>query len=479
MKSRIFPIFFHGNPGEGMGQRFDTVMIPNGSIAVLNSLAKSLGLDSVAVDESYLGNGNITALELLMRLIEERLHRGEQPVILATVLSYNAGTTLALLAQLKHQYGSRIRVGVGGQLIRTCPNAYLAKPYLDHVAVGDAEATLVGILRGERFQIGHINTDQNGYALPDYDNYWALEERLQEMSRYRLGSFTNIRQLVVESVRGCAWAAVNGVCVMCALDRVDTKPVFRDLTELFAFEAELRDRWGATWCFDVSNQWLPTLRPTGMVDWLEAYCEHGEAQLGLHNRLKKYVYLTANSITPETAKLLRRAGVEVVYVGIDGWDKPIRRALHKAQPSMDRMLGICRDHGLHVRTSLVIGNGVNAKNIARLPGFVAETIGKFEGTIISWGNFIQIVLAGSPVFAWFRSEAVKNGWQEVVTLYKKFERDGFFTWAEQCRLDELFIRHTQDVDYDQLVAARDEAVRIVEASQCTVANTIEHGGAFK
>lgn len=475
----ISPIFFHGNPGEGMAERFETKMMPNSSIAVLNNISTALGKPGVCVDEGYLGDGN-TALGVLTSLIEERLRLNFQPVILATILIYNAQTTLSLLEQLKRSYRDRIKVGVGGQLIRISPSAYLNRKYLDYIAVGDAEETLKKLYAGERFSKGYVQgNSKDNYALPDFNNYWALEDRLEETSSYRMGPFTNIRQLTMESVRGCAWAYANQVCDMCSLQGVDLEPVFRNLIGHFGFEKQMREKWGATWCFDVSNQWLPTLRLSEMVSWLKNYCQERENHFDKEGGLSKFVYLTANSITPETAPLLKRAGIRMAYIGFDGWDKRTRLALHKAQSPIKRVLQICRDNDLHVKTGMVIGNGVTKSNLGELPDFVRETLGEFGSIIRAWGNFVQIILPGSPVFTRFKHQAEQNKWAEVIALYKKFEDDGYFVWSDQSRLNRLFIEHTQPVDYDSLIEARDKTEKIVAESPYTSGVTIEHGGVIK
>ena len=478
MQPKLYPIFFHGNPGEGMDRRFDTTMIPNGSVAVLQHIARMCGYEGMAVDEGYLGQNN-TAESVLTHLIESALAQDKQPIILASVLSYNAETTLSLLKQLKEMYNKKIRVGIGGQLIRVCPAAYTRLSYLDHIGVGDAEIILPRFLRGERFVCGHIeNNGVNQYTDPEYKNYWALVERLNEMATYHLGPFTNIRQLVVESVRGCAWAYATETCDMCSLEGVDLQPLFKNLPASFNLEKKLQEK-GATWSFDVSNQWLPMVRHDEMVEWLKTYNTEKNKHLGNTGGLNKYVYLTANSITPQTAPLLQAAGIRIAYIGFDGWDKRTLLALHKAQPSMQKVLKLCRENDIHVRTSLVIGNGVTKKNISELPDFVRDMISQFGDVIRSWGNFIQIVLPGSPVFSLFKKLASENGWQEVNNLYNEFEKNGYLSWSEQSRLNEFFIRRTQSVDYEKLVAARDAVELIVAESRYTTGVTIEHGGQLK
>jgi hypothetical protein len=72
-----------------------------------------------------------------------------------------------------------------------------------------------------------------------------------------------------------------------------------------------------------------------------------------------------------------------------------------------------------------------------------------------------------------------HGWQEVTDLFARFSDQGYFTWEEQSRLNELYIRLTQSVDYDAVVAARDAAELAVNQSAFTTGVTIERGGEFK
>lgn len=481
------PIFLHLQSGEGMDNRFDTLMMVNGSIAALCTIAQALGCHPLAIDEAYPGPEFLR--HRVRQEIEESLHKGDTPIIFCTVLSYNAESSLRLLKELKAEYGDRIRTGVGGQLIRIAPEAYLNKRYLDHVAVGDAEVTLAPILiENQRFAKGYLfgncGADQDliqlapqqsryeHYASLSYDSYVGIQERLTEMANYRLGPFTGIRQLVTESVRGCAWAHLFGICDMCSLEGVDLDPHFKPLADHFRMERELVEKYGANWIFDVSNQWLPKNGEDGR-GWLKQYVA-ARKQFQAPD-VHKYVYLTSNSITSRTAPLLREAGVRVAYVGIDGWEDETWKALGKSH-NVIPALKAARQNNLYLRASVVIGNGITKENLEELPRFVKWLTTEYGDILLSFGCFMEIILQGSPVWYKFETFARSERIQEAVKLYDKMATEGWLSWEDEVSLTRLYINHTQQASYDEALAARDEAKAKVDASGTTVGTTIENGG---
>ncbi|OGD60989.1 hypothetical protein A3A71_02005 [Candidatus Berkelbacteria bacterium RIFCSPLOWO2_01_FULL_50_28] len=477
------PIYVHARPDRAYEERFDTLLMVNGSVAVLNQVTIDLlGYPGLAIDETFVssdvaeGEERPWLLNYLRNHIQEVLDAGDEPVIFCTLLSYNACGSLDLLRQLKADFGDKLRTGVGGQLVRVCPSAYLSQPYIDHVGVGDAEAVLGELLlNGKKFAEGYKPvTREDHYALPHYDNLLALPERLTEMSHYDFGPMVAPRMLITESCRGCAWAnAVGAACPFCSLQGVEWIARFRNFEDHFAIERELVEKYGANWLFDVSNQWIPEMGSAQRM-WLESYIKakkkYGGPEVG------RYVYLTAGSINEHTAPLLPQTGVKVAYVGIDGWDKETKRALGKQVTNDRRMLQLARDNGIFIRTSMVIGSGLTLDNIEELPRYVKATLDEFGGnTILSWGNFIEIVLPGSQDWSDFRKLAYQNGLTDVQDLYRSFETNGCLTLDEQDKLNELRIRHTQpQVAYEQVL----EAARLAEEAalqSLAYSTTIRHG----
>jgi len=487
---RIKPFFIHCAQDAEYDERFDTVMMPNGSIAALNTITEDLRekygfLDSgLAIDESYpsssaRGKEREFILRFLCEEIENALAKGNEPVVFCTVLSYNAEGSLNLLRELKDKFGDRVRTGVGGQLIRVSPETYCALPYIDHVGVGDAEVILGSLLiEAKPYAESYLKLDSAQgihYASFSYENYIGLNERLEEMSQYQFGPFSGFRQLITESVRGCAWAhATRQICEMCALQSIDDAPEFKPFKEHFRIENQLAQRFNINWIFDVSNQFIPVVGIEKQEQWLADYVE-------AHRRysdyeIDKYVYLTTNSISENTAPLIREAGIRVAYIGIDGWDQATLKALHKTRTDARKALQLCRENELYVRASLVIGAGLNEQNIQTLPQFVGDVMEGFGDVILSWGNFLQIILPGSPAWYKLRDQASQQNWNEVAELYQFFDTNGFLNWQQQELMTQLYIQHLQGVDYEAVVEARDQARSIVSKSINTIPITIQDGG---
>jgi hypothetical protein len=478
-------IAVHCRPDAGYDLRYDTTMMVSMGVAALNRVAYDLlGYTGVAIDETYMGAGIPDAgeraylLALVSDLVEGYLIAGDTPVVMCTLLSYNALGTDSFLRELKQRFGARLTTGVGGQHVTMCSEACAAwrtKPYVDCLANGDAEVTLQLLLSGQTYAEGKKAVKPlDHYARPYYGGYVGLEDRLEEMSHLNLRGLRNIRMLLTESVRGCSWAvARKEACEMCALD-VLLALHFRGFPEHFAIESELVASFGINWIFDVSNQWIPVQGPAAQVKWLERYCA-AKARYGGPN-VSKYVYLTTNSVTAETAPLLRQAGVDLVYVGIDGWDARTRRELHKTQYDPFKMLDAAKASGLLVRTSMVIGSGVTADNVRQLPKFVKEILNGYGDTVISFGTFTEIILPGAENWRQFREQCFSgaNELQKGRELFASFDVNGFLDLDQQDELNLLRIRHTQAALLDDILSAKAEAEALIAESE-VIAVDIRHG----
>lgn len=472
-QKRVRPFFVHCAQDPDYSERLDTIMMPNGSIAALNSINERLRdkHDSIepglAIDESYPasdmhGREREFILQYLQKTIEKALVAGEEPVLFCTLFSYNAEKTLALLKWAKDEFGLAVRTGIGGQLVRVSPETYFTLPYIDHVGIGDAEVILEPLLVGRKsFTKGYLQLAVgNHYAPFLYENYLALDDRLNEMSQFKFGPFSDFRQVAVESVRGCAWACQMGrACEMCSLESITSVPHFKPFPEYFAIENQLAERFGINWIFDVSNQFIPVMGKDKQEEWLRGLLA-AKKKYARHE-MSKYVYLTSNSISERTAPLIREAGIRLPYIGFDGWDVTTRKALNKPQTDPKKVLRLCRENDLYVRLGIVIGSGLNEQNIRELPQFAESIIGEFKSTILTWGNFLEIILPGSRVWYDLEDQAKKNSWQEVTGLYKFFYQNGYLTWPQQERMTELYIRLVQRADYDEVVAMRDKTIEVV------------------
>lgn len=474
---RVRPLFVHFNSSGGRDDRFDTIAMPNASVAVCCAVAQQHGYCPMAYDTAFPSPQLVE--EAILAEIDTILARGEQPALFATLLNYNAEETLRFFGRVKREWGQHVRTGVGGQLVRTAVSAYEANPNIDHVGVGDAEVVLPRLLAGEVSAEGYLADlnpgDWPGYAEPSYDTYFGLAERLDVMSRFKLGPFTGLRQLLVESVRACSWAFGTGkACTFCSLEGIDRSPQFRPFAEGFALEQRLVEKYGINWVFDVSNQWLPKF--CGQEAWLEEYLRARDT-FGATD-VQRYAYLTAMSLTPTTAPLLAKAGIKVAYVGFDGWDDTTRKGMHKANVPVQTVVEAAQDADIYLRCGFVIGDGATEANLPLLPEFIRQSTEAHADRFISMGFFPQIILPGSR--AWSElTELTSTSSDPRLTaaarLFRKMETHGYLSRYDENELTRIYLEAVVGIAYDQALAVRDECVDIAEAAGI-VGTTIEHGG---
>lgn len=479
---RIRPFFVHCAQDQDYSERLDTIMMPNGSIAALSSINNRLRekydfLEAdIAVDESYLGQGKQQDVyNFLLNKIQQSLSGGEEPVIFCTVLSYNTERTLELLKFLKQEFGSSIRTGVGGQLVRVISDTYRFFSFVDHVGVGDAEVILEPLMIGKTSFISRYMavSPKLHYSSFSYENYVGIEERLGEMSQLKFGPFSGFRQLAIEGVRGCSWAHSSGrACGICSLESIIATPFFKPFKEYFALENQLVENFGINWMFDISNQFIPVMGDKNQERWLQSFLEAKKKYE--QYEINRYVYLTSNSISERTAPLLRKAGIRLAYIGLDGWDTGTRNALNKPQTDPRNILRICRENDIYVRLGIVIGSGINKQNLQVLPVFEESIIKEFKETILTWGNFLEIILPGSRVWYDLEERARQNGWSEITKLYHFFYCNGYLTWPQQEKMTEYYIRLVQQTDYDEVVAIRNQVISIIKPY--TIPITFRDGG---
>lgn len=414
--------------------RFDTLVSVNGSVAALLAIAHRYGYPAIGIDEAFPGTQEM--MEYIHDTIDSALIRGLTPHIFCSVVSYNVYSSIQLLKELKARYGNRIRTGVGGQLIRCAPRAYAANPDIDMVAIGDAEATLLELLHGVPLSTRWAKH----YSLFSYHNYWKIHERLDAMAADPDAPFPGMRQLVMESSRGCAWAyTMKRACSFCSLQSITDKPQV-DFTHMFTQECMLIQQ-GANWVFDVANQWLPVMRPVEQFAYLETFLAERERQ-HIPADLKRYVYLTTNSITERTAPLLYEAGVRIAYVGFDGWNAATLRAHNKTRHSAQLCIESAVSAGIGIRGALVIGDGASEESLDLLPRFVSKLADTAGNKLVSLACYPVVVLPGSPVWMQFQARANRESIAAANELFQHFAVHGYHTPEQERELTRIYMKHT-------------------------------------
>lgn len=383
--------------------RGDTLLMPNGSMGVLLSCAKKLGIDCTVYDTTFPSEEE--SIHAIEQQIEGYIEQGLQPRIFISLLSYNAEASLKFMRAMKQRYGDKIVTGVGGQLTGRAQEAYAENPDIDVLGIGDAELILEPMMRkyetekpsevrtriesvqrDRRQVIAHLMehkkveqwiADNNRqaaealaaerpelrgkkykqlrqmvgfepmlYELPDFDpqRYAFIRERTQEMPRVAIGpkenQLTNMVMLTTEFGRQCDWAHCNKDGA-CTFCALIGVEDDRNFQPVHRYVAHL----------------VEMKRQHPQMNWvfdvsnqlLEqnrseaiAFLEELAQERAKYpevSDVKTYAYLTVNNVTAKSAPLLKQCGIELVYVGLESFDPHQWRSLNK--PNAENNVRAC------------------------------------------------------------------------------------------------------------------------------------------
>lgn len=432
-------------------ERFDTLVSPSGGVATLNQVAHELGFDFAGFDASFPGPNSVEVG--LQSEIEDSLSAGEDVALLCTTLIYNAQETLSVTERIKREFGERVKIVLGGQVIPFAREAYMTYEHVDAVCEGDAEVIIpklgTDIVSG-RLKVSYTgwlsDGEQRGkFAFVNYDNYFMLEERMLEQRRV-----SGFSQLCIQGVGGpgCSWAAGNkfGACDFCALQNI-TEMNTQPLELQMQTERDLQDKFGPDRFFDVSNQFLPYVSPQKNVGWLNDYIEK-RVQYGVTT--PKYVYLTVSSINEEVAGLLKEAGVEEAYLGVDHFDMGAlqeHNKSHRTQRRLERTLDALKKVGIKVRIGLVVGSAKETESSLKgLTDGVSWLRDNYRELINAVGVFPIYVLPGSKVY-----NRVK-GMPAARDIITRFEKNGFFSIEDEMELSDIYMRDHSNIPVETIKA---------------------------
>ena len=347
-------INIHLNPAVSKNQdqeeRFDTLISPSSTVATLLEIEKELGQnDIIGIDEAF--PGELETRNKIKELIEDDASEGKIPALLFTLLLYNSERTIKYIQELKKEFGEKIKVIIGGQLVPLAREAYLKNENIDAVCVGDAEKILPQLLRD--LEAGNLKEEYEGWVMDEkdkkfsgvsFERFWKIKDRMATQKRQ-----VGFSQLTIQGPGGpgCAWAISNnkGPCSFCSLQNVEVKNEMT-IEEYLEIEKQLEDQFQPDRFFDVASQFLPTLNQIEKIVWLKKYIEVREEK-GI--KAEKYAYFTVSSIDDEVAILLKEAGISEVYLGVDHFNEKAlqeeNKSFHKRE-TLERCLNALKAQGI-------------------------------------------------------------------------------------------------------------------------------------
>ncbi|PCI24652.1 hypothetical protein COB57_04540, partial [Candidatus Peregrinibacteria bacterium] len=313
-------------------ERFDTLISPSGTVATLNKIASNLGIEHMGYDGAFPNSEEVA--QAIKNDIRNTLESGSSPVLLFTTLVYNAQSTLAFITEIKQEFTHSVKIIVGGQLIPFAKKAYIQNLNIDAVCIGDGEALIPelmndikqGTLKRHYEKWLSSSPETTGkFEMVDYSNFYQLDERMLAQK-----ALSGLSQLCLQGLGGpgCSWAAnnKNKACDFCSLQNI-TEMNRQSLDTVMQTQKYLQDTLNPDRFFDVANQFLPFLSVKENIEWLKKYINKREEY---NINTPKYVYLTVISVTDKIATLLKQAGVEEVYLGVDHFDKTALTELNKS-----------------------------------------------------------------------------------------------------------------------------------------------------
>lgn len=430
-------------------ERFDTLVSPSGTVATLNEIARINGIPHIGFDSAFPGPVDVS--DAIRNEVEATLTNGGQPVLLCTTLIYNAEAVLSEAKKLKDEFGDRVKIVLGGQLVPFATQAYSSNPNIDAVCTGDAEVIIPELRRDiEARNLKRIYSkwlrmgDQKGrFAFVNYDHFFGLKERMGQQRKV-----SGFSQLCIQGLGGpgCSWAAgnKNGACDFCALQNIAEMNT-QSLETQMTVERNLQKKFSPDRFFDVANQFLPFIHPRENIAWLKKYIE-------VRNRFgittPKYAYLTVASINEEIAELLKQAGIVEVYLGVDHFDEEAlaeENKSHRTQKRLEMTLNALRNNGIMARMGLVVGSSrENKRTLKRLEEGVRWLSENYSGMVRTLGIFPIYVLPGSKVY-----EKIKK-MPAAREIIDRFERCGFMSKEDEEDLTRIYMREHSEASPEEI-----------------------------
>lgn len=446
--------------------RFDSLISPNGSVAALEAVLKKSGTQSeniLSLDDSFPG-----AVETWNFLFQHIEASKEKVYLLLPVLLYNAKRVVELAEALKQEFGNKVHIVVGGQLIPQAEGAYRNNLNIDTVSMGDAELLIPQMLSD--INSGGLRSLYRGwmrdtqvrpkFSTFSYDRHWMIRERLQKQKEV-----AGFSQLTVQGPGGpgCSWAEQHKeACSFCALDNITTMNGI-SLEEHFSQLRLLQDTFAPDRFFDVANQFLPAFRSDKAKKWLEDYIIERDRQ-GV--TVGSYGYFTVSSITDEVAGMMKQAGIEQVYLGVDHFHPEALKEEGKSWKKLDtlhRALNALQKQEITVRGSVVLGAAKETEytlesvrnGLAQMLETYANPINGFP-IIKSFGVLPIEILPGAPLVQKMRQQEL------CPDVFRFLDTHGFLTREQQQKLTESYISANSEVSYSEILQFKRECEVLFE-----------------
>lgn len=323
-------------------------------IAYLAAVLRREGVDVDVFDATWLRR----PLSVLRRLLGQRRYDMVGISVLTSMLR-----EAAAIAGAVAQISPDSLVVMGGPHPTVDPHSALAVPGVDAVAIGEAELSVLELVRaglnpegvpGFWFKRdGEIVQGSRGPLLEDLDWLPLPAWDLLDMNRY-IALWYQL-DAVRYGLRGTSAMASRGCPYQCSYCQPTLRALFgnrvrrRSPASLIAELSELRRRYaidGVMWLDD-----------TFLLDygWMRRFCEElAEARLGLVWGCN----VRADRVDRDTLAMMKEAGLRIVHIGIESASQRILDEVYQKGITIEQVreaVGVAKSLGLYVRGYFMLG----------------------------------------------------------------------------------------------------------------------------
>ncbi len=323
------------------------------------------------------------------RKLRQKLEEYHPQLVGVTCVTMNYPSAARMLRVCK-EFDPEIVTVIGGpHATFTLEETLLRSPWIDAVAIGEGDTTVVELARAVAgdSDIGHVTgiafadggrvvKTEPRSLVADLDQLALPARHLLPLARYRA---LGVPCTVITS-RGCPYG-----CIFCSAHQMFGRKVrFRD-PGLVVDEIEMVHR-------DFGFPQINIVDDTFTVNHKHA-CQVCEEILRRNLKITWTAYARVDNMTEDLVALMKRAGCDRVLFGIESADEDILKTIEKGitPDDMRRGVRIATDAGLDVFTSFILGLPGESPETARKSLAFADELNNKYGS-----NYAFHILAPLP-----------------------------------------------------------------------------------
>jgi len=294
-------------------------------VITLGTILKGRGHDVLVYDEARTSVFHEKRGEIRNDLLKS-------DVIGLSVISPAAARALRMVKTIR-QARPQMRILVGGPHVLGRQQAETFAEYADVVVQGEAEEILDDIIRGSK------NGIVGGDHLKDLDQLPVPDLSIMEVTRKKYLDFFKLTP--VSTARGCPRD-----CEFCTVSQIHGRRVRWRSPELVMQELRKRHEEGYKRIFFVDDNF--SVHPQKRAPLLEAMAAEREKGNWFQSMIVQDEIPGILRGGEEYVRLMRRAGIKTVMLGVESFDDDKLKALHKTHNRTDseKALRLLRKHGM-------------------------------------------------------------------------------------------------------------------------------------